>query len=130
MIFGIGTDIVSIERMRGALERFGQRFAERVLSESELEGYVRTVAPANYLAKRFAAKEAAVKALGTGFREGMSLRHISVEHNELGRPELRFSGAVAAQLEQLGVTEVFVSLADEREHAIAFVTMTCEGRDS
>ena len=71
MIFGIGTDIVSVQRMRRNLGRYGERFARRILSESELEEFRATAKPENFLAKRFAAKEAAAKAMGTGFSGGL-----------------------------------------------------------
>ncbi len=123
MIFGIGTDIVSIARMHDALERHGERLAARMLSNSELDEFHRSHHQANYLAKRFAAKEAAAKALGTGFRDGLALRHIEVGHEPLGRPLLRFHGKALALIDELGVGESFLSISDEREHAVAFVTL-------
>lgn len=123
MIFGIGVDIVSVPRLGRALERFGERFASRILADAEIEEFRRCGRPAGFLAKRFAAKEAAAKALGTGFRDGLSLRHIAVVHDALGRPGLRFSGRAAELAEGLGVGEAHLSLADETESAIAFVTL-------
>ena len=90
MIFGIGTDIVSIPRMQTLLDKQGDKIAKRILSETELVSFKKAVKPAAFLAKRFAAKEATAKALGTGFRDGLSLSHISVQNNQLGRPELIF----------------------------------------
>ncbi len=124
MIIGIGTDIVAIARIRTSIERFGNRFVERILSECELEGYRRAGNPAAFVAKRFAAKEAAAKAFGTGFRDGLTLRQIAIANNALGRPELAFSGRARELLAEQGVTHTFVSLSDEREQAIAFVTFT------
>ena len=126
-IHGIGADIVEIGRMARNLERFGERFARRILAASELEAYARSPRKAAYLARRFAAKEATAKALGTGFRDGLSLRHIAVEHDSAGRPLLSFSGRARVLLEERGITGSFISLADERENALAFVTLVTRG---
>lgn len=122
MIFGIGTDIVSVGRIRDALERHGERFARRILADSELEAYRRATHPENFLAKRFAAKEAAAKAFGTGFRDGLNMRDIAVVNDKKGKPELQFSGRASVLSDELGVGRHYLSLSDEREHAIAFVT--------
>jgi len=123
MIVGIGTDIVSIARFEAMLERHGARVAERILSVDELREFSETVRPARFLAKRFAVKEAAAKAFGTGFRAGLSLRHIGVRHDQLGRPELAFSGRAEELCIQLQVSASHVSVADEQDYAIAFVTL-------
>ena len=123
MIFGIGVDIVHIPRIQAALERFGQPFAARLLSEAELVEYARSSQPAAFLAKRFAAKEAAAKAMGTGFRLGLNLRHIEVVNNRHGRPALTFHGRGEALRLELGIGASHLSLTDEREYAIAFVTL-------
>lgn len=122
MIFGIGTDIVSIERIRTALERHGERFARRVLAEREWEGYRKAARPEHFLAKRFAAKEAAAKAFGTGFRDGLLMRDIAVVNDSKGKPELSFSGHASVMCEELGIGRHYLSISDERDHAIAFVT--------
>jgi len=123
MIFGIGTDIVAVARMSGIVERHGGKFAQRVLAASELEEYRAASDKARFLAKRFAAKEAAAKALGTGFAGGLSLRHIAVTHDENGRPLLQFVGYAAQLAHRLGIGEAFVSVADERDYALAYVTL-------
>lgn len=125
MIFGIGTDIVRIARMAKALERFGERFAQRILTADELVEYRASAKPAYFLAKRFAAKEAAAKAMGLGFQKGLSLRHIAVMHDELGKPLLRFEGFAADFIAAHGIDEIHLSLADEEDHAVAFVTLGC-----
>ena len=79
-----------------------------------------------YLAKRFAAKEATAKALGTGFRNGLSMKHIAVCHDEMGRPMLEFSGKAEELLRKRSIAGSFVSLADERENALAFVTLVTD----
>ncbi len=123
MIFGIGTDIVSVSRMQGALERHGERFAERILAATELQEFRQSGKPAHFLAKRFAAKEAAAKAFGTGFRDGLAMSDFIVGHDELGRPLLHFAGQAEAFCQQRGVGESFLSISDEKEHAVAFVTL-------
>jgi len=130
MIFGIGTDIVRVERMKRSLERFGDRFAKRLLTESELRDFAANSSPAHFMAKRFAAKEAAAKAMGIGFRDGLSLRHIGVGHDERGKPRLEFNGYAASFIEEHGINAVHVSLADEAEYAVAFVTLSSEASPS
>lgn len=122
MIFGIGTDIVSVERIRNALKRHGDRFPRRVLAENEWDAYQRSARPVYFLAKRFAAKEAAAKAFGTGFRDGLTMHHISVVNDSKGKPELFFSGRASELCDELGIGQHFLSLSDERENAVAFVT--------
>ena len=126
MIYGIGTDIVRVARMQKNLERFGDRFAQRLLTDNELNDFAAVSNPAHFLAKRFAAKEAAAKAMGTGFRGGISMRQIGVGHDGIGKPQLEFTGSAAAFLEQHGINAVHISLADEADHAVAFVTLGCE----
>lgn len=123
MIFGIGTDIVRVARMQQSLDKHGERFAKRILTEHELIGYQKANKPANYLAKRFAAKEATAKAMGTGFRNGLSLKHINVGHDEQGKPLLEFNGKAAEYMNEQGINEAHISLADEQEYAVAFVTL-------
>ena len=123
MIFGIGTDIVRVARMRRDLDRFGERFAERILTASELREYRQNANQANFLARRFAAKEAAAKALGTGFSHGVQLHDIEVTHDAQGKPLLEFSGRAREFLEENKISLAHISLADEQDHAVAFVTL-------
>ncbi len=127
MIYGIGTDIVSVERMRNSLERHGHRFAERILSEAELKDFSELVDQAHFLAKRFAAKEAVAKAMGTGFINGLSLREITVSHDGLGKPVLKYMGKAKEFILQQGIVSSHISLADEVDYAVAFVTLSCHG---
>ena len=126
MIVGIGTDITKVARFERSLHRFGDRFAQRILSEDEYRQFANH-ARARFLAKRFAVKEAAVKALGTGFGEGVYLRDISLDHTEWGAPVLVFSDRVKQLLVRKGVTGSHVSLSDEDEYAIAFVVLSGSG---
>lgn len=123
MIHGIGTDIVCVERIQANLKRFGERFARRVLTPEELGDFHKDSKPAHFLARRFAAKEAVAKALGTGFRDGLHLHHIGVGHDQYGRPLLEFHEQAAALRDALGIGAAYISLADEQDHAIAFVTL-------
>jgi holo-[acyl-carrier protein] synthase len=123
MIFGIGTDIVRVARMQNDIDRFGDRFAERILTDAEMVEYRETTQRAHFLAKRFAAKEAAAKALGTGFSHGVQLRQIAVTHDARGKPMLEFNGTAQKLIEAHGVCVVHISLSDEQDHAVAFVTL-------
>jgi len=123
MIFGIGTDIVRVERIRADLERFGERFAERILTASEMREFRDNAGKANFLARRFAAKEAAVKAMGTGFSNGILMHDIEVTHDTHGKPQLIFYGRAQQMLQEKRVTVSHISLADEQDHAVAFVTL-------
>ena len=123
MIFGIGTDIVRINRMADSLERYGDKFAERILSPVEFKLYQNSEQGARYLAKRFAAKEATVKAMGTGFSEGLSLKDIFVTNNDKGKPILNYAGQAEHFIQTNDIIESHLSLADEQEYAVAFVTL-------
>lgn len=127
MIFGIGTDIVRVARMQRNLERYGEKFAQRLLTEHELKEFLQTPNKAHYLARRFAAKEAAVKAMGTGFADGIHVRDIGVVHDANGKPLLEFHGQALEFLRRHGICAANVSLADEEDHAVAFVTLECDG---
>jgi len=127
MIFGIGTDIVRVARMQKNIERYGERFAERILTSAEMAEYHLEARKAHFLAKRFAAKEAAAKAMGTGFRDGLMLHHIGVTHDAAGKPHLAFSDHAADFIRSHGINSIHVSLADEEDHAVAFVTLATSG---
>ena len=123
MIVGLGTDIVHIPRVASALERWGQRFLDRVFTPEEQAyclGYAR---PEQNLAVRLAAKEACSKALGTGMRSGVAWRQMAVGHEPSGRPILHLSGAALARAKELGATGWQVSLSHEREYALAVVIL-------
>jgi holo-[acyl-carrier protein] synthase len=127
VIFGIGTDIVRVARVQQDLDRFGERFAERILTERELVEFRAAVNRAHFLAKRFAAKEAAAKALGTGFSQGIFFHEIGIGHDDLGKPLLEFSGRALEFLREKRIAITHVSLADEADHAVAFVTLETAG---
>jgi holo-[acyl-carrier protein] synthase len=127
VILGIGTDLCDVGRIERALERWGERFALRVLVDSEMERFRRHRKPANYLAKRFAAKEAMSKALGTGIHFPVNWHGMWVENARSGKPSLRFSGPMAAYLAQRNVETVHLSLTDEIGMACAFVVIEGSG---
>jgi holo-[acyl-carrier protein] synthase len=123
-IIGIGTDLVSISRIRNLWERYSFNFARRILTPTELEDLNGIRKPVPFLAKRYAAKEAVAKALGTGFRpEGLLLSEIGVRNDELGRPHLAFFGRTAEEILKRKVVDSQISLSDEREYALAFVVL-------
>lgn len=128
MILGIGTDVCSIERVAGVLERHGERFVKRILTPDERPRYERTRDKPGHLAKRFAAKEAFSKAIGTGIHPPFNWHSISVGRDPKGKPLIVPSAAMARHLELLGVVRAHVSLTDDRDVAMAFVVL--EGRDA
>ena len=123
MIIGLGIDITEIDRIRRSVERFGERFLNRVFTPAEqrdLNG--RALTPAS-LAARFAAKEAAVKALGTGFSQGIGMRDVEVRSLPSGQPEVHFHGAAREFCLQRGITRAHLSLTHGRDTAAAVVVL-------
>ncbi|MGE3774493.1 MAG: holo-ACP synthase [Gammaproteobacteria bacterium] len=123
MIRGLGIDLVKTERVREVYARFGRKFARRILAEGELPRFDASHKPVSFLAMRFAAKEAASKALGTGFRQGVSPRQIEVTHDAAGKPSLHLHGAAAEHAHRLAASVSHVSLTDEAEYAAAVVIL-------
>jgi len=121
MILGIGVDLVKVARFTDMHARHGSRLAQRLMAPEELADYVEVRDKDRFLAKRFAAKEALAKALGTGLRHPVNLTAIRVEHDSLGRPSLGFSPELAHWIERRGISRVHLSISDETTHAIAFV---------
>lgn len=124
-IHGIGTDIVSIERIRAALSRREERFARFVLADSELARFETLgdkVAPA-YVAKRFAVKEAFFKALGEPSSAANTWHQLAVVNDAAGRPHLQCGPLLCALLAEKKISTTHVTLSDEREHAVAFVIL-------
>lgn len=125
MIHGIGTDIVAVARMADYWQRHGERGLEKMLAPSEREACRQSPDPARFLAKRFAAKEALGKALGTGVRAPMLLPDIGVDHDELGRPFFVFSPKLESHLAKRGLT-AHLSISDEQDYAVAFVILEAQ----
>jgi holo-[acyl-carrier protein] synthase len=126
MIVGIGTDVVSIDRIRGVLERHGKRFVDRILTPEERARFEKTKDKPGHLAKRWAAKEAFSKAIGTGIHPPFHWRAIGVGRDPKGKPLVVPTPEMAAHLESLGVTRAHISLTDDAGVAVAFVVL--EGR--
>jgi holo-[acyl-carrier protein] synthase len=137
MIVGLGLDLVEIARIEHSWQRFGLKFAERVLHPLELAqlrqtfaarpssatGALRDAPLRNFLAARFAAKEAAVKALGTGFIAGIGFRDMYVKNLPSGRPELFFLNLALARTQELGASQTLLSLTHSRDTAAAVVIL-------
>jgi holo-[acyl-carrier protein] synthase len=126
VIFGVGTDVVEIERIEKALGRWGERFARRILCDPELKRFLGHRQPAAYLAKRFAAKEAFTKALGTGIQAPANWHGVWVINQPSGKPDLEFSAPLQSLLSERGISRAHLSLADERGVAVATVILECE----
>ena len=122
MIHGIGTDIVAVARMADYWQRHGERGLEKMLAPEEREDCRTSLDPARFLAKRFAAKEALGKALGTGVRAPVLLPEIAVGHDELGKPCFSYSPKLAAHFAERGLT-AHLSISDEQDYAVAFVIL-------
>lgn len=122
MIHGIGTDIVRVARLTDALSRHGARFAERILAPAERPAFDAAHDQARLLAKRFAAKEAFGKALGTGVAAPATLHALWVEHDELGKPSFAYTPALAAYLQERGLC-AHLSLTDEADYVVAFAVI-------
>jgi holo-[acyl-carrier protein] synthase len=122
VIFGVGTDLVTIGRMRDFWQRHGERGLEKLLAPDERDACRASSDPGRFLAKRFAAKEALGKALGTGIRAPVLLPAIAVSHDSLGKPIFSFTPELAAWIATRGLN-CHLSLSDETEHALAFVVV-------
>ena len=120
-ILGIGVDIVDIDRMAELRERHGERFAGLLFTQAEYEYCMARAKPDECLAARFAAKEAVMKALGTGWANGVAFTGIEVWRREGGKPEIRLLGSTLAQADRLGAGAIHLSLSHSRESAIAQV---------
>ena len=123
MIFGIGTDLVDLERIKSMKSL--SSFAKKILGDQELKEYAQLGEGLNqyYLGKQFAGKEAFVKALGTGFKDPIFPKDIQILRNSLGKPEVILSAGAKSYVEDLGITKSHVSLADESNHLLAFAVL-------
>ena len=120
MIFGVGTDIAAVGRIGRLYERHGERALEKLLAPAEMADFARTKDPARFLAKRFAAKEAFSKAVGTGIRGTVSFANIGIGHDAKGKPEFFYAAALAKWLADKGIHHVSLSLSDEEDMVLAF----------
>jgi holo-[acyl-carrier protein] synthase len=123
MILGVGTDLIEIARVRQSIERYGERFLQRIYTSAEIEYCQRKRNAAESFAARFAAKEAAAKALGTGISHGVSWLEMEVTREPSGRPGLALSGRAAERARAMGVVGISVSLTHSGDTALAVVVM-------
>lgn len=127
MILGLGTDIVSTERLDRMVEAYGDRFLNRVFTRREVETAELRATLCERLGTRFAAKEACMKALGTGWRGGVQFTDIEVRKHPSGMPELVLTGAAKERADELGVERISVSLSHESQMAMAVVILEGTG---
>ena len=123
MIYGIGIDVVEPRRIERLLQKYGERFARRVLTQLEWPGYLKTVKPVLFLANRFAAKEAFSKAMGTGFRYPVTLQCISVVQNAAGKPGFAFHPRLEALVRSRSIVGHHLTISDEQSLACACVVL-------
>lgn len=123
-ILGIGTDMVAKSRIKGLIERFPEKFAARILSEDELK-YLKLnkQTTVDYLAKRFAGKEAVAKALGTGIGEKVAFNEISITNLPSGKPQVTLLGKAQTLITELNIKALHISLSDEKDFALAFAVV-------
>ncbi len=123
MIVGIGVDIVETMRFEKLYARFGNRVVRRLLTDHEIDEFNNRNQPVSYLATRFAAKEAAAKALGTGFGEVVGYKSVEISNDSNGKPLLRFFRRATVLAEQKKVGNVLVSISDEKHYVVAMVVL-------
>ncbi len=123
MILGIGTDLAEVGRIRQSISRFGDRFLHRIYTEKERAYASAKANAAERFAARFAAKEAGMKAIGTGWRRGVTWKDFEVINERSGRPTLTLRGVAREIADQLGVTQISISLTHTREMAFAVVVL-------
>jgi holo-[acyl-carrier protein] synthase len=123
LIFGIGTDVVQVERVEKTYTRFGDHFVNRLLMDEEQIFFARSKNPVRFLSMRFAAKEAVVKAMGTGFANGMWIRDVGTVPNKLGRPDIIYSARGCVVCRRLGIGAGHLSLTDEAGLVVAFAVL-------
>jgi holo-[acyl-carrier protein] synthase len=123
MIYGIGTDVVEVKRIREVLNKYGIALAKKILTSQELLTYKRTEGKENFLAKRFAAKEAFAKALGTGMRFPVNFKSIEVIHDSLGKPKIKTIPKLTSLVKSHNIKHCHLSISDEKNIAVAFVIL-------
>ncbi len=123
MIAGIGVDLAEIVRFERMLDRHGDRIVQRILTDAEREQFEKRHRSATFLASRFAAKEAASKAFGTGIAQGIGFHSIEIINDDEGKPLLQFYGAALELVALRGIRQSLVSLSDEKHYAVAMVVL-------
>ena len=127
MIYGVGTDIVEFVRIQETYNRFGEHFVRRLLMDEERELFETNTWPVRFLAMRFAAKEATVKAMGTGFAHGIWIRDVGIVNSPWGRPEIIWSERGRRRCDELGIGGGHVSLSDDAGLILAFAVVMQAG---
>ncbi|MDQ7050043.1 MAG: holo-ACP synthase [Enterobacterales bacterium] len=122
-IFGVGIDIVEIDRIQTSLNKYGDKFAKKILHSAEFEIFSKHKFPVKYLAKRFAAKEAFVKALGTGFVKNVTMPHIQIVNQISGQPQIMLHKETKELINQYELQQIHLSISDEKRYAIAQVIL-------
>lgn len=125
MVIGLGVDVIQNDRIKDSLEKFGDRFINRIYTEGEQAYCKKCANPAIHFAARFAAKEAAFKALGTGWAAGVKWKDIEVERLESGKPVMHLHGEALARATSMGVTRFQVSLTHDQLVSVAVVIFDC-----
>jgi holo-[acyl-carrier protein] synthase len=123
VIYGIGTDLIAVHRIERVFNQYGRRFAERILAPQELIEFDKQKMKTRFLAKRFAAKEAFSKAMGTGIRKPVTWCYIAVGHDKRGKPVIDPHPDLQRRMAQLGIVASHVSITDEQDNAVAFVVL-------
>ena len=126
MIYGVGTDVVEVSRIAKALERFGDNFAKKILNHEELLVFKKNKMKENFLAKRFAAKEAFAKSIGTGFRGDLNFRDVSIINDKLGKPSFMINEKIKKIIKKkfkISSFNFFLSISDENKYSIAYVIL-------
>ncbi len=129
MIFGIGIDVLRMERIEQVYRKYADRFVAHLLMPEERAQLERTARPARFLAMRFAAKEAIVKGMGTGFAHGVWIRDVGILQNAWGRPEIIYSARGARVRDDLGIGEGHVTLTDEAGLVVAVAVLMRRSAD-
>jgi len=124
-IVGVGTDLLDASRIEAAYQRHGERLVKRFLTPAEQQVWQQRGQSINYLAKRYAAKEALAKALGTGIAKGVGFQQLEVLNDEQGAPLVYLHEAAAERMESLGGRQAYISLSDEGEWIQAFAVISC-----
>lgn len=123
MIIGTGIDIVELSRIKSAYDRWGAQFAERILASDEIDILKKRKEISSYLGSRFAAKEAFLKALGTGYADGISWQDIKIERVEGERPSIKVAGRAREIMDQIGAINIHLSISHEKKYAVAQVIL-------
>jgi len=123
MIIGIGTDIVDNSRIESVISRHGEKFTKRLFSESERKHFLKFNSSAQSIGASFAAKEALVKALGTGFRYGISFSDMEVVRDSRGKPVMKLSGRTEEFFRRTGGGKIHLSISHEKSHSLAVVVI-------